>query len=171
MKTTKQKIVLALKITFVVLVLAVGLLFVFRNSLLQKAIAKIQTKLDTEYQCQFSVKKASFEGITGVVLEDILLLPKNADTLLSVKKIKTNYSFFQLLTGDIQLNNLEMNDGFIQLVKNKKGRNFDAFLKRDAKEIKTSGKRDYAETAGRVWSLHQQPGRPALATGSSGWQR
>lgn len=86
MRTTKQKIVLALKITLVVLVLAVGLLFVFRNSLLQKAIAKIQTKLDIEYQCQFAVKKASFEGITGVVLEDILLLPKNADTLLSVKK-------------------------------------------------------------------------------------
>jgi hypothetical protein len=150
MRTTKQKIVLALKIALVVLVLAVGLLFVFRNSLLQKAIAKIQTKLATEYQCQFSVKKASFEGITGVVLEDILLLPKNADTLLSVKKIKTNYSFFQLLTGDIQLNNLEMTDGYIQLVKNKKGRNFDAFLKRNPKEVKTTGKRDYAETANRL---------------------
>jgi hypothetical protein len=111
MKTTKQKIVLSLKITLLFLVLAIGLLFLFRDSLLQKAIIKIQAKLDTEYNCQFSVKKASFEGITGIIMEDILLLPKNADTLLSVQKIKTNYSFFQLLTGDIQLNNLEMNDG------------------------------------------------------------
>jgi hypothetical protein len=152
MKTTKQKIVLSLKITLLFLVLAIGLLFLFRDSLLQKAIIKIQAKLDTEYNCQFSVKKASFEGITGIIMEDILLLPKNADTLLSVQKIKTNYSFFQLMTGDIQLNNLEMKNGFIQLIKNKKGRNFDAFLKRDSNEKQTNEQRNYAEIANRLFN-------------------
>jgi hypothetical protein len=37
---------------------------------------------------------------------------------------------WQLLTGDVQLGTLEVQNGFVQLVKKGKSRNFDAFLKR-----------------------------------------
>ena len=117
MKTKKQKFFLSLKIVLLLLVLALVTLFFFRDILLQKAISRIQTKFETDFNCQFSVKKASFSGLTEVELVDILLIPKNADTLLSVEKIKTNYSFFQLITGNIRLNNMEMSNGFVQLIK------------------------------------------------------
>jgi len=54
-----------------------------------------------------------------------------------------------LLTGDIQLKSMEMSNGFIQLVKNKDGRNFDAFLKNDDEE-KSNEKRNYAKLAYRL---------------------
>lgn len=150
MRTKKQKIILSLKLFLVFLVLIFITLYFFRDVLLQKAITRIQTKFETDFNCRFSVKKAAFSGLTEVELVDILLIPKNADTLLSVEKIKTNYSFFQLLTGNIRLNNMEMSNGFVQLIKNKNGRNFDAFLKKNPEEEKTTEKRDYAALANRL---------------------
>ena len=150
MRTKKQKIILSLKLFLVFLVLIFITLYFFRDVLLQKAITRIQTKFETDFNCRFSVKKAAFSGLTEVELVDILLIPKNADTLLSVEKIKTNYSFFQLITGNIRLNNLEMSNGFVQLIKNKNGRNFDAFLKKNPEEEKSIEKRDYAALANRL---------------------
>jgi Transglycosylase len=150
MRTKKQKIILSLKLFLVFLVLIFITLYFFRDVLLQKAITRIQTKFETDFNCRFSVKKAAFSGLTEVELVDILLIPKNADTLLSVEKIKTNYSFFQLLTGNIRLNNMEMSNGFVQLIKNKNGRNFDAFLKKNPEEEKSIEKRDYAALANRL---------------------
>lgn len=150
MRTKKQKIILSLKLFLVFLVLIFVTLYFFRDVLLQKSITRIQTKFETDFNCRFSVKKAAFSGLTEVELVDILLIPKNADTLLSVGKIKTNYSFFQLLTGNIRLNNMEMSNGFVQLIKNKNGRNFDAFLKKNPEEEKTTEKRDYAALANRL---------------------
>ena len=149
MRTKKQKFFLFLKIFAVLLVLIFGGIYFFRDTLLQKAIAKAEAKFDTRYDCRFSVKKAAFDGISGVELHDIILIPKQADTLLAVKKIKTSYNIFALLTGDLQLKSMEMSNGFIQLVKNKNGRNFDAFLKRDATE-KSDEKRNYARLAYRL---------------------
>jgi hypothetical protein len=45
------------------------------------------------------------------------------------KKLKTSVNW-QLLTGDVQLGTLEVQNGFVQLVKKGKSRNFDAFLKK-----------------------------------------
>lgn len=149
MRTKKQKFFLFLKVFTVLLVLLFGGLFLFRDALLQKVITKAESKFERDYQCHFSVKKANFNGIAEVELHDLVLVPKNADTLLCVQKIKTSYSLFELFTGDLQLKNLEMDHGFIQLVKNKNGRNFDAFLKRDKTE-KTTEKRHYAKLAFRL---------------------
>ncbi|MEW5677493.1 biosynthetic peptidoglycan transglycosylase [Flavobacterium enshiense] len=148
-RTKKQKFFLFLKVFTVLLVLAFAGLYLFRDTLLQKAITKIEAKFRNEYHCDFSVKKANFNGISEVELHDMVLVPQNADTLLAVQKIRTSYNLAELITGDLQLKNLEMNNGFIQLVKNKNGRNFDAFLKRD-KEEKSTEKRHYAKLAYRI---------------------
>ena len=103
-------------------------LFVFRDALLQKTIVQISHKMERDYDSNFSIKKASFEGITGVEMEDVLLVPKKADTLFRIQTLKTKISFWHLLAGTIQIEKLEAKNGFVQLVKNKNGRNFDAFF-------------------------------------------
>lgn len=150
MKSRKQKALLAAKIVGVLFVLSIGTFFIFRNSILQKAVAKVSDKMETDYNSKFSIKSASFEGFSGVALENVLLVPKNADTLLSVKSIKTNVNFWKLLTGDVQLGTLYMKNGFVQLVKNQNGRNFDAFLKREKTEDTTDVDVNYAEKAYRM---------------------
>lgn len=138
---------------FVVLIIAsVVCFFAFRNSILEKAITKISGKMDTEYNSTFVVKEASFHGLSDIEMKGITLAPKNADTLLNVKELKTSINLLHLLTGDLQLGSLEMKDGFIQLVKNANGKNFDAFLKKKDKdeEEDDSDDPDYASRAYRL---------------------
>ena len=147
MKFPKQKIFKALKILAVVFILLCIALYSFRNSLLKQAIAKVTHKMAVDYNSDFSIKEASFDGLSGVKLTDIVLVPKNADTLFNIKKVETTISLSNLLIGDVQLGTLKINDGYIQLVKKGKIRNFDAFLKKKDTEEKSDEKRKYADVA------------------------
>ena len=149
MRTRKQKIVFTAKILSSFFVLLLILMIVFRDALLQKAIAHITHKLDREYDSSFSIKKAEFKGLTGVQLEDLILVPHKADTLFRIHNIKTRVSFWHLFTGTIQLESLEIDNGFVQLVKNENGRNFDAFLPK--KDTLDSGEKpNYAKLVYRI---------------------
>jgi len=150
MRTRKQKIILAAKIFSVVFVLGLVAVFVFRDALLQKAIARVTTKMDRDYNSTLSIKKAQFEGFTGVALEGIVLVPKQADTLFQIQSIHTEVNFWHLFTGTIQLETLAAKNGFVQLVKNENGRNFDAFLPKKKDTIDTGEKTNYADLAYRI---------------------
>ncbi|HEX8018066.1 MAG TPA: biosynthetic peptidoglycan transglycosylase [Flavobacterium sp.] len=152
MQFPKQKIFKALKILTVVFILLCIALYSFRNSLLKQAIAKVTHKMAVDYNSNFSIKEASFDGLSGVKLTDIVLVPKNADTLFNIKKVETTISLSNLLIGDVQLGTLKINDGYIQLVKKGKIRNFDAFLKKKDTEEKSDEKRKYADVAYNIIS-------------------
>ena len=153
MITRKQKIIVATKIivgSFLVLLIA---LFVFRNMVLQQAIAKVSFKMKHEYNSDFSIKKASCVGFSGLSFSEIILVTKNSDTLFNIQKMKTSVNLWSLLVGNVQLGTLEIENGYVQLVKNKKGRNFDAFLKKDEEETTDfNEKRDYAQFTYRIIS-------------------
>lgn len=149
MRTKKQKLVLGAKILSAVFVLLLILMIVFRDAILQKAIVVITKKLDREYNSSFSIKKADFEGLTGVQMEDIILVPHQKDTLFRIHNIKASVGFWHLLTGTIQLESLQIDNGFLQLVKAENGRNFDAFLpKKDT--VDTGEKPNYAKLVYRI---------------------
>lgn len=152
MRNRKQKAVLFLKIFAVIITICIVLLFVFRDSLLQTAIAKIENKMANDYDTKLIIEKANFDGISAVQFQKINVVPNNADTLFSVEKVNTKINLFKLLFGTIQLEKLEMKNGFIQLVKNKKGRNFDAFLKHNKEDNSPSENSNYAKSTYRLLS-------------------
>lgn len=152
MRNRKQKAVLFLKIFAVIMSLSLLLLFLFRDSLLQTAIAKIENKMAADYDTKLTIEKASFDGISAVQFQEINVVPNNADTLFSIEKVTTKINLFKLLFGTIQLEKLEMKNGFIQLVKNKNGRNFDAFLKRKSVDNSPSENSNYAKSAYQLLS-------------------
>lgn len=150
-RSTKQKLVLATKIFAALFVLVIALALVFRESILQKALVEVSEKMNRDYNCKFSVKEAKFEGLTGVAMKDVLLVPHQADTLFRIESIRTQVNFWHLLAGSIQLGSLEAKNGFVQLVKNARGKNFDAFLPKKKKTDETSSKKtNYAELAYRI---------------------
>lgn len=151
-KSGKRIAILVLKIAVVIIILSIASFFAFRNMVLDKAITKITNKMSTDYNSTFTVKSAKFSGLSNIEMEGITLVPKNADTLLQVKELKTSISIAHLLTGEIQLGTLEMKNGYVQLVKNANGRNFDAFLKnknKDEEEDANDGA-NYADRAYRI---------------------
>jgi len=152
MNFPKQKIYKALKILGIVLVLILVALYYFRDSLLKQAIAKVTHKMAVQYNSNFSVESASFDGLSTIHLTDVVLAPINADTLVKIKNVETSISLSNLLIGDVQIGTLKVDNGYIQLVKKGKKRNFDAFLKRDKEESDSNEKRKYASFAYRIIS-------------------
>ncbi len=151
MRTQKQKAFLVLKICGIVLLFGMVLLFAFRNTLLEKVIHRIDAKMERDYQCDLTITKAEFHGLSNLEFQHIALVPKQADTLIRIDQLKTSVNFWKLLIGDIQLGKLEINKGYIQLVKTKTGSNFDAFL-RSKKEKTDNAEVNYAKLLNRISS-------------------
>lgn len=151
MKTTRQKVFTGLKIGGLLLLTGVILLFVFRNTLLDKVLHRIDAKMQRDYQCHFTVGKAEFQGLSDLEFQHLTLVPNQADTLVSIANLKTSVNFWKLFTGDIQLGKLDINRGYIQLVKTKNGSNFDAFL-RSNKEQQETAEVNYAKLLNRLTS-------------------
>lgn len=137
----KKKIKIISIVFLVLIVISLVTTYLSRNDILAFALGKIQNKVSQKYDCTFKIGQAELIGISGIELHNISLKPNNADTLLAVNTIKTKINLFEIITGDLQINNLEMHHGYIQLVKNKNGRNFDAFLKKDTLSTSTSKKK------------------------------
>jgi hypothetical protein len=152
MKTKKGKIMIAVKIIAALFVVLFCLFYLFRDSLLQQSIAQVSTKIEQKYNCNLTIKKASFTGLTGLEVNELTLVPKNADTLFTIQKMQTSINFWHLFLGDIQLGTLKINNGLVQLVQKGKVKNFAAFLKKDSTDIRTGEKRDYAAFAYRIIS-------------------
>lgn len=152
MRTRKQKIFLVAKIVVAFALLAIIGIFSFREALLQQIIAKTANKMEADYDSRFVVKKAAFEGFSGVYLADVSLVPNHADTLFNIHEIKTTVNVWRLLLGEVQLGTLEVKKGYIQLTKKGEVKNFAAFLKRNKDKENTSDKKDYAAFAYRIIS-------------------
>lgn len=129
MKQPKHILLLTLKTVGILLTLAVILFFALRNSLLQRTLKQVSDKLSNRYQCTLTIGQASFKGLAGVQLNQITLVPNNADTILQIGSVQASISLWYALVGDLRLQELEVMNGFIQLTKNESGRNVDAFIK------------------------------------------
>ena len=151
MKKVKQKTIVILKIVGVIALLGIILVFAFRNTILEKVIHRIDATLYKNYQCHFTIKNAQFQGLNTIKFQYIYLVPNQADTLVSIDELKTSVSIWKLLVGDIQLGKLEINKGYIQLVKTKNGSNFDAFL-RSKKDNKENQQVNYGQLLNRISS-------------------
>lgn len=152
MRTNKQKFLLASKIFGIVIALLLIGFLVFRDELLDQAIDKVSTTMKLEYNSDFAIKEATFDGVSGIELKEITLAPRNLDTIFKIQRIKTSVNLWKLLIGDVQLGTLEIKNGYVQLTKKGKIKNFGAFLKRDKNEPASDKKRDYAEFAYRIIS-------------------
>lgn len=130
LKTQKaKKIGLITSCVFVVLLLS---FFAFRNLILQSIIQKAINKTAQSYDSKLVIKEASFDGFSQVKIQDISLVPNQADTLFHFKEIKVGVSFWNALIGRVQVNNLSLDNGFLQIIKNEKGNNYSQLLKKQS---------------------------------------
>ncbi|MEO5775879.1 MAG: biosynthetic peptidoglycan transglycosylase [Flavobacterium sp.] len=151
MKKAKRKVILLLKIFGTLVLLGLVLVLAFRNTILNKVIHQVDYQMERDYQCNVTIQKAEFHGLTNVEFQHIALVPKQADTLIHINELKTSVNIWKLLVGDIQLGKLEVNKGFIQLVKTKNGSNYDAFL-HSKKEKDENAEINYAKLLNRISS-------------------
>lgn len=155
MRTTRQKVLLGIYIVTGIIAVLILLFFIFRDNILQTVVERAKAKAERDYHSSLHIGSADFSGLTGVEVLDLSLTPIGKDTILKVAQLKTSVSFLKLLTGDIQLGTLYMHDGYVNLVRDSTGANFDRFIKRDSvgnRATKETNRRDYADLANRIIS-------------------
>src|SRR5581483_4190695 len=86
---------------FLALLVLLFLCFVFRNTILHKLFDRYCQKLKTEKHLSLSVSNLHFAGLRKVALNNIVLLPENADTLLSIQNAELTLSLAALYTGKV----------------------------------------------------------------------
>lgn len=150
--TVKRILITLAKIAGVFFILALIAFFAFRNMLLHKAIEKISNKVNRDYNVIFHIEQANFSGLSSVNLTGISLAPHNHDSILFIGEVKTSVKLWYALFLDFRLNELEVNNGYLNLIKDERGRNIDAFIKRDSLPAdpgteNTSAPRNLAKTA------------------------
>ncbi len=89
------------------------LVFLCRNSVLQYAFKRVQQKSLEKYQVALSTSSVKFNGISNVVLQNLTVVPQNADTLLQVRGLSLNLSLIDLLTAKIGFNEISIDTAFV----------------------------------------------------------
>jgi len=124
-----------------------------RGDMLNKAVIKVQKKLKEDYQLNFEVNKYEFAGLTTVDFQKVKLYPDTGEQLASIDQFKVSVKLFPLLSGNVQLDELDLKNANITLVKHDSTSNYD-FLFRSKKTQDTSETNTDARTlAERVDNL------------------
>jgi hypothetical protein len=106
----------ALVVCLLLFVLLFSIYFLVRNVVLHNIVNKVVAKL-ADHELELKMQHAGFEGLSGVVIEDISLSPIAGAQLLSIKKINCSFSILQLLKGNYPIDDLTISHGFVHLVR------------------------------------------------------
>lgn len=137
---------------FLLLFLSIGVYaYSKREALLQKMMAKAISKADKDYGLKVKIGSAGFSGLSSVNMKNISVVPKDRDTLSTIKDITVGVKLFPLIFGDIKLSEINLNDGALNVVLRDSLTNLDFILKRKKDTVSsTKSKVDLSELANNL---------------------
>lgn len=105
-----------------------------REALLKKIIAKAIAKADKDYGLEMKIGSAGFNGLASVHMQGISVVPKERDTLATIKDITVGVKLFPLIFGNVKLSEINLNEGKLNIVLKDSLTNLDFILKRKKKD-------------------------------------
>lgn len=105
-----------------------------REALLKKMMAKAIAKADKDYGLEIKIGSAGFSGLSAVRLQHISVVPKDRDTLATLKDITVGVKLFPLIFGHVKLAEINLNDAKLNVVLKDSLTNLDFILKRKKKD-------------------------------------
>jgi hypothetical protein len=119
-----------------------------REILLQRMIAKATSKADKSFNLDVKIGEAGFSGLSTVTMKNITVVPKDRDTLTTIKDLTVGVKLFPLIFGNVKLSQVILNTGKINIVFRDSLSNLDFILKRKRKDsTATKSKLDLGELA------------------------
>lgn len=122
-----------------------------REALLNKMVAKAIAKAEKDYSLSVKIGEYGFSGLSKVHMSNISVVPKDRDTLTTIKDMTIGVKIFPLLFGDVKLSEVNLNDGKLNVVMRDTLTNIDFILKRKKKDsTATKSKVDLSELASNL---------------------
>lgn len=124
-----------------------------RGDMLNKAVAKVQKKLKEDYQLNFEVQKYEFAGLTTVDFQKVKIYPDSAEQLAAIDQFKVSVKLFPLLSGTVQLDELDLKNADITLVKHDSTSNYDFLFRKRVEQDSTETKQEAKTLAETIDNL------------------
>jgi hypothetical protein len=121
-------------ILLVVFIILGSVAYSKREALLQKMMARAIKKANDDYGLDVKIGKAGFSGLSTVYMNNISVVPKDRDTLTTVNDLTIGVKLFPLLVGDVNIAELKLNTGKLNVVLKDSLTNLDFILKRKKKD-------------------------------------
>ena len=124
-----------------------------RQAYLDKAVLKVKEKLKNDYDVNFAVEKYYFKGLTTVQFHNLVLAPKDRDTLAAIDVFAVSVRILPLLVGDVQIGAIEVENGAVSFVKNDSLSNYDFLFRKKKDTIVSKDKssdKGFADLAERL---------------------
>ncbi len=135
-----KKVRVAIYVLLGLLLLGFILMVAFRQSILERVIAKIAASEKKKHQLEIKIEKASFVGLSTVEFKNISVVPDSADTLLRINQFKVSIAIWPLFIGNVKIDELHSDGAVLNIIHKDGKRNFDFLLKN--KEPKDTVKKD-----------------------------
>ena len=140
------------------IILAVLLLAIFsaatyaylqRDSIIASILSEKLSEFENRRNVKVSYKSLNMQGLNGICLSEIAVVPAGCDTLSTVGSVCSEISLWELVKGRIKVSKLHIDSLSVRLTDNGKQRNFEPLFKKGVNESAKSNdntpKKSYSE--------------------------
>ena len=120
-------------IVIAVILLLITSVLLLRQPLLEYVVSKAKAKFKEKFDVNLEIGDVGFAGIRDVYIHDLVLIPANGDTLLTVRNVYARISISKLLRFKVGLRELMVDTTHLSLVRRDSSNNF-SFLKQRKNE-------------------------------------
>lgn len=120
-------------------------LYLGRNVILRHMADKRIVTAEQKYGLYIHYNDLMMEGVNRIELQGLSVVPHHRDTLLTLQSLNIEISFWKLITGQIEIQNVRLDNLNASLIKKDSVANYDfLFRKTQATQTEQSTRKDYA---------------------------
>ncbi|WP_233219090.1 biosynthetic peptidoglycan transglycosylase [Adhaeribacter arboris] len=136
----------------VMLLITLTVVFIFRRNILQFVVKEVITRVERKYPVDLVIGKADYVGVKTVIMRDIAVIPKGADTLFTTDSVDAEISLWTIFKGHVVFSDLKIANAFLTARKTKNQNNYGFLIRKKtpAAPRDTTQGRNYGEILNRV---------------------
>jgi hypothetical protein len=130
----KEKIKTALLVFLISLFSLTLFTFVFRDLIVSSYVEKKVRQFNSKYDADLTIERVHIQWLASVLVTGVCLKPHTGDTLLKIDSLYLSIAEWKLLAGRVAINDLELRDFNLRMVRTNHSDNFSFLFKGGGKE-------------------------------------
>lgn len=154
MRKYRRKVVIILAIIGGALLIALTSLYLGRNGILHRMVDKRTFQTGQKHGLSIHYKDLEMIGLNEITLQGLSIVPHQRDTLLTLQTLDVKLSFWKLLSGDIEVRNVKIDNLGVFFIKKDSIANYDFMFRQEKQEDQVEpGQADYAGRVNKILNL------------------
>ena len=154
MKKYSKKKILLLSVGGGMLICLISI-YLYRNTLLQSIVSKRTARIEQVHGLKIHYEKMEMKELNKIILQQLSIVPNKRDTLLTLKSAIIKLSFWKLLTREIEIRHVTVNDLSLAFIKQDSIANYDFLFKKGTKQFPQAAvnEANYSERINKLLNL------------------